>query len=77
MKLPLLISSPTQTVQCCPSLSPVLPQSPLGTLSPWLRAGGERQSRVGERLRRVTLGSKRTSWVLGYLQDDGCFVSFD
>lgn len=56
MKLPLLISSPTQTVQCFPSLSSVRPQPLLRTLSPWLRAGEERESRLGERLRTVTLG---------------------
>lgn len=77
MKLPLLISSPTQTVQCFPSLSSVRPQPLLRTLSPWLRAGEERESRLGERLRTVTLGGERTSWALGHLQDDGCFVSFD
>ena len=54
MKLPLLISSPTQTVQCFPSLSLVLLQPPLRTLSPWLRKGEGRKSRLGERLRTGT-----------------------
>lgn len=76
--LPLLISSPTQT--SCPMLYlPASSSAPASSQdSPWARAGEVREQGGGESKAKegVTMGV-RTSWVLGHLKNDGCFVSFD